>query len=273
MSEDHAAPQAAPAALAGSLAAIPLVDVLDLLSRLGSVGELQVVGRDVDRRIWLEHGALCQVAGTTPTADLFELACTDGGWFSFTPTVLVPDALARVPLPSLIVDVAAQLAEWRALVQILPFEAVVRMSQSTPSDEVQIRAEQWRLLSFVGAGRTVYEVLTTSHLPAIETLRTLGQLLDGQLLSVELPAGFAAEPPPPPLEVPIVQWEPMVAEPPPEPVPAAAEADPPPEPEPVAPTGRHEAPGPQPGIMPPPITGDPWSTPSQMAGSRRNPAD
>ena len=142
------------------------------------------------------------------------------------------------------------------------------MSQSTPTEEIQIRAEQWRILSFVGPGRTVYEVLSSSSLPAIDTLRTLGQLVDGQLLSVDLPHDHVSEPPP--AAAPDVPWEP-VAEPGPEPADAYP---PPPEPERAAAAGRHQpaSAAPQPGIMPPPITGDPWSTPSQMAGSRRNPA-
>ncbi len=268
MGEDEASLQTTPAALAGSMGAFPLVDILDLLSRLGSTGELQVVGRGVDRHLWVDRGSLCEAAGTTATGTLFELACTEAGWFSFTPSAGAPEDNVRVPLPPLIVDVAAQLAEWRALVRVLPFEAVVRMSQSTPTEEIQIRAEQWRILSFVGPGRTVYEVLSSSSLPAIDTLRTLGQLVDGQLLSVDLPHDHVSEPPP--AAAPDAPWEP-VAEPGPEPADAYP---PPPEPERAAAAGRHQpaSAAPQPGIMPPPITGDPWSTPSQMAGSRRNPA-
>ncbi len=270
MGEDQASLQTTPAALAGSMGAFPLVDVLDLLSRLGSTGELQIIGRVVERRLWVDRGDLCKGAGATATGTLFELACTEAGWFSFTPSAGVPEEHVRIPLPPLIVDVAAQLAEWRALVRVLPFEAVVRMSQSTPTEEIQIRADQWRILSFVGPGRTVYEVLSSSSLPAIDTLRMLGQLVDGQLLSVELPLDHVSEPPPP--AAPDVQWEPVAAT---EPAPEHADAyPPPPEPEPAVAAGRYEPDpaAPQPGIMPPPITGDPWSTPSQMAGSRRNPA-
>jgi hypothetical protein len=270
MSEVNGVAEPTSAALVGSLTAFPLLDVLHLLARLGSSGEFQVLGPDLDRRFWVDAGDLLDGSGDTPGARLFELACLEGGWFSFTASTGVPTDAARSALAPLIDDAASRLAEWRALVRRLPFEAVVRMSQSTPSDEVQVRAEQWRVLSFVGPGRTVLEVLSSSSLPAVDTLRTLGQLLDGQLLSVELPADHVDEgrvpvadtpPPPPPVE----------AAPAPEAVPARR------------PVGtRHpadERPGraepvaghAQTGIMPPPITGDPWSTPEQMTSGHRNP--
>jgi hypothetical protein len=256
------------AALVGSLAAFPLLDVLHLMAGLGSSGEFQVLGNDLDRRFWVDRGEFVDPSGATPRTSLFELACLEGGWFSFTAVAAVPEGDHRVALAPLIDDAASHLAEWRALVRRLPFEAVVRMSQSTPSDEVQIRADQWRVLSIVGPGRSVLEVLTASPLPSLEALRTLGQLLEGQLISVELPPGHPGEenPAPPPTvaaDPPLPKPEAMPKETGDEPVHAPR----------AQPTGvGRSAPATQPhtGIMPPPITGDPWSTPSQMAGGHRH---
>lgn len=263
MSEVQSVPQTAAAALAGSLAAFPLVDVLDLLSRLGSSGELQVVAADVDRRLWVDEGDFLEPPGATPTGVLFELACVEGGWFSFVPSTAVPDDAARVPLTSLVIDVSAQLAEWRALSRQLPFDAVVRMSQSTPADEVQIRANQWRILGLVGPGHTVLEVLSTSLQPAFDTLRALQELVDGQLVVVELAEEEAGVP-----ETPGAQWEAA-----PEPAPEASfPGTPLPGTGPVAepndgPAVKHNG-----GIMPPPITGDPWSTPTRVAAGPGQPS-
>lgn len=266
MSEVQSAPQTAAAALAGSLAAFPLVDVLDLLSRLGSSGELQVVAADVDRRLWVDQGDFLEPPGATPTGVLFELACVEGGWFSFIPSAAVPDDAARVSLATLIVDVSAQLAEWRALSRLLPFDAVVRMSQSSPSDEVQIRANQWRILGLVGPGHTVLEVLSTSLLPAFDTLRALQELVDGRLVLVELPGQPSGVPE---ASTNGTRWEPAAPEPAPvtsfpgTPLPGAEPAAEPKD----EPTDKHHV-----GIMPPPITGDPWSTPSQMAAGTGQPS-
>ena len=93
------------ATLVGSLATFPLLDVLDLLARTGRTGELQVVGADIEQRIWVDQGDLVDTDGIGSTvAGLFALGCVEEGWFYFTLTDTVPDGMSRVPLPSVIAD-------------------------------------------------------------------------------------------------------------------------------------------------------------------------
>ena len=197
--------------------------MLDLLARTGRTGELQVVGADIERRIWVDQGDLVDTDGTGSTvAGLFALGCVEEGWFYFTLTDTVPDGMSRVPLPSVIADLTPQVAEWYLLVALLPFDAVVRMSTSTPAEEVQIRADQWQLLSLVGGGREVREVVAASALHPLDTLRTLRELTDGFLVTVEpvrrtagdRPADVAADDAGPP-----GRFETPKAEPVPEPAP------------------------------------------------------
>lgn len=177
------------ASLVGSLSSFPLLDVLELLARTGRTGELQVVGQGLDRRVWVDRGDLVDTSGTgSPDTGLFEMACIEEGWFYFTLADSTPEATGRAPIPSVLEALSSQVGEWNDLVSVFPFDAMVRMSSTTPADEVQIRADQWQLLSLVGAGSEVHEVLSSSSLHPLDTLRTLRELTDGQLVAVERPA-------------------------------------------------------------------------------------
>jgi hypothetical protein len=308
MSQVQSGSEAAAAALVGSLATFSLVDILELLSRTNHSGELQIVGRGFDQRIWMDNGDLVTTGTRSPDTVLFDLACIDEGWFYFTAAESSPDGGSRAPVNAVLVGVGPQIEEWRALEARLPFDTVVKMSKSTPAAEVQIRGDQWQLLSLVGGGRSVREVVDASELHSLDTLRTLGELLAARLIEIDEPAGpgDGGRREPAPAPVAAAPPAPVAATPPPPPAPPAAEPeaarpDPaggatlppfvPPSPSSVPPapegwvatdsppngsdaahdTGEVEATGPPSGsssrtgpaastVMPPPITGDPWSS-------------
>lgn len=176
--------------LAGSLAAFPLLDVLRLLGRTRHSGQLQVVGDGVEAHLWIDGGELCDNAAVAADR-LFELACLDEAWF--TVTAAAPSAAAersgdRIPLDPLLDQVGPQVAEWQALIRALPFDAVARMAPAMSGAEVHIRADQWRVLSLVGAGRPVHEVVDVADGRPLDTLRIVYELAEQQLISVEPPA-------------------------------------------------------------------------------------
>lgn len=308
MSQVQSGSEAAAAALVGSLATFSLVDILDLLARTNHTGELQVVGRGIDQRVWMDQGDLVTSGSSSVDTVLFDLACIEEGWFYFTAGELPPEGGSRSPVTSVLAGVGPQVAEWRDLVARLPFDTVVKMSASTPAAEVQIRGDQWQLLSLVGGGRTVRQVVDASPLHPLDTLRTLGELLTARLVTVDEHGASMGSPIDPAPATPLVMTppssapeptvnEPAVAEP--EPARPEAEAEvaealagtplppfvpPSPSSVPPAPEGwvatesangspaaEDEAPeatlwstgtasaGGTP-IMPPPISGDPWSS-------------
>jgi hypothetical protein len=179
----------APAAvLAGSLAVFPLLDVLGLLARTRHAGELQVVADGVEARLWVEGGDLLDHAATAADR-LFELACLDDAWFAAS-SVLPPGRVEhaeRVALEPLIERVAPHVAEWQSLMKALPFGAVARMSPVMPGAEAQIRSDQWHILSLIGTGRPVHEVVDVSDGRPLETLRVIHELAQKELIVVELP--------------------------------------------------------------------------------------
>ncbi len=186
MSQVQSGSEAAAAALVGSFATFSLIDVLDLLARTGHTGELQVVGRGVDHRLWVDAGDLLETETETATSSLFDLACIEEGWFYFTASTAKPDGRTRIAVAQVLEELGPQVGEWRELVRVLPPDAMVKMSSSTPSDEVQIRADQWQVLSLVGnPGKSVREVIVDAPLHPLDTLRTLQELANNHLISVE----------------------------------------------------------------------------------------
>src|SRR5579859_1689182 len=113
MSQIQDGSEATAAALVGSLATFSLFDVLEMLARTGRTGELQVVGRAVDQRVWVDRGDLLDPSGEgTRSSALFELACIEEGWFYFTVAPTAPEGQARVPVASVLADLGPQVVEW-----------------------------------------------------------------------------------------------------------------------------------------------------------------
>lgn len=186
----------APAVLAGSLGSFPILDVLALLATTRHVGEVKVVREGADDHFWVDAGDLIDTNGGA-TSRLFDLARADDAWFTVTATDGVPKAGARMALATVIEHLTPRLAEWQALRTIVPLDATARMAPSTSRPEVHVKADQWRVLSRLGGGRRVGDVVDESETTPVETLRTLRELTEAGLVDI-----VAAPSPPHRLEEP-----------------------------------------------------------------------
>ena len=157
-----------------------LADVLSMLASTAQTGELQVVSETVDGRVWLDHGELSNAqVGTASTIGqaVFDLACVTEGWFYFTSGAASsngepPRAGRCRPDRS-----RPQVDEWRELQKAVPLEAVVTLCPDPPGQDVQIRSDQWRVLTTIGnSGHTVKSVLDMIGGDQIVGLRTLRDL-------------------------------------------------------------------------------------------------
>src|ERR1700722_6407106 len=187
------------ASLVGALAVFPLNDVLGLLAETGQRGELQVVGPSVDGHLWVDGkdfvGATLAGANTLTQA-VFEMMLLDQGWFYFTSDQAPPAGQTqRQSVSSVITEVVPQGQEWRDLLTRVPLDAEVRMARTTPGPEVQIRADQWRVLTAVGtAGRSVGSIVDELEDDSVVTVRLLRELVDSGLIVVAKAAEIAAPP-------------------------------------------------------------------------------
>src|SRR5580658_5670818 len=177
------------ASLVGALAVFPLNDVLGLLSETGQRGELQVVGPSVDGHLWIDGkdfvGATLDGAKTLTQA-VFEMMLLDQGWFYFTSDQAPPAGQTqRQSVSSVTSEVVPQVQEWRDLLSRVPLDAEVRMAPTTPGPEVQIRADQWHVLTTVGTGgRTVSSVVEQLEDDNVVIVRLIRELADAGLIAI-----------------------------------------------------------------------------------------
>lgn len=181
------------ASLVGSISAFHVAEVLTLLARTSQSGELQVVGNafdgsGIDGRLWLETGELAGSSvknAQTMTQAVFELALLDQGWFYFTEGRKSPFPAEKQKVDSALEVVGPQVKEWHDLLQRVPLDAVIRLSPTPPGSEVQIRGEQWQILTTLGsADMSVHDVVAALEHDHVVTLRLLRDLVEAGLVIV-----------------------------------------------------------------------------------------
>ena len=180
MNQYESSEEAPAASLVGSLASFALSDILSMLATTKQSGELQVVSEATDGRVWLADGELSNAqVGTATTIGqaVFELACLSEGWFYFTVGVVSSSGQPTVPVVAVLNEVRPQVDEWREIRRDVPLEAVVTLASDPPGQDVQIRSDQWRVLTAVGTSgysvRTVLEEIGGDQIVGLRTLRDL----------------------------------------------------------------------------------------------------
>lgn len=193
--------------LQGSLETFALPDVLVLLSSTKKDGELRVVGGRVDGRLWLEKGQMvhANVGGRqTPFVDaIFELLRLDGGTFNFEGDSPAPHRAEPHPIDLVLADAQVRLSEWNDIARVVPhLDAVVDMAAEAPGDEVTITRDHWNLLRKVAGGRSVHELMDALGRTEFDTCRTVKDLVEAKLASIDVHASPRAKAAPAPVSKP-----------------------------------------------------------------------
>jgi hypothetical protein len=184
----------APAAsLVGSLSVFGLADVLSMLASTSQTGELQVVTDSAGGRLWLDGGRLSNAqvgSATTIGQSVFELACLEEGWFYFTVGAASFGGQPSVSVEAVLGEVRPQVDEWKEIRAVVPVDALVSLSPTPPGHDVQIRSDQWQILTIVGtSGRSVNDVLDAIGGDLMAGLRTLRDLSAAGLLELTPASG------------------------------------------------------------------------------------
>ncbi|MHB1503895.1 MAG: DUF4388 domain-containing protein [Acidimicrobiales bacterium] len=278
MTELTSSGEAPPASLVGSLQVFALPDILRFLASCSKTGELQLVANGVEGRLWLDGGDL--VAATIgsiedPERAVLELSMLAAGWFYFTEGISAGRLETRLKVAEVLDAMTSTIDEWNELRARVPLDGSISLSALPPGPEVQIRAEQWQVLTAVGAhaGRSVRELVSLLGTDDITTLRLLRELLDAGVVELTGPYsqrgsgafGPLGDTPWPEMEPEVTQagTTELIEDPMAETfggatAPAAAGS---------APYSGNGAPDglaslAEVAVMPPPITEDPWSPPT-----------
>lgn len=284
MNQHESSEEAAAASLVGSLAVFSLSDILSMLASTKQTGELQVVSESTDGKVWLVDGELSNAhvgAAATIGQAVFELACVGEGWFYFTIGVVSSSGQPAVPVLAVLNEVRPQVDEWREIRHDVPLEAVVTLAPEPPGQDVQIRSDQWRVLTTVGtSGHSVRYVLDQIGGDPIVGLRILRDLHTAGLVELDRgPVSASAERggPSPALTVPPGRGAELTSLPDPPDLIRTGVDDlgrlnvplPPPE------VDSHTGDGYPEGlaevaVMPPPIADDPWAPTAEASPASDN---
>ena len=271
--------------LQGTLETIPLPDVLALLAATRKSGELRVAGSRGNGRVWMRDGSVVGAdvpRAATPVDAVFELLRLTAGTFSFEADTPAPDPGAPLAVEGLVAEATKRLGEWRAIEAVVPSTAcLVALSPELAAESVTVSRTQWKELVAVATGRDVTGVMQRLGIGEFDACRTVKELVDAGLVTIEAAPAPAA--PAPEARAPEVRPSGAAQGPPgpgsdtgsgssgrrpaSSPAPAQAPASvatPPPAPRPTAPPEAAAAPRPAPPARrPTPAPVDPRRTPAQ----------
>ena len=282
MNQYESSEEAQAASLVGSLEHFSLSDILSMLASTKQTGELQVVSEAVDGKVWLADGELSNAhvgAATTIGQAVFELACVSEGWFYFTVGVVSSSGQPTVPVLAVLNEVRPQVDEWKEIRRDVPLGAVVTLAPEPPGQDVQIRSDQWRLLTTVGtSGLSVKAVLDQLGGDQVSGLRTLRDLLAAGLIEFDAAStghrgsdlGFTLPSPPDgDAEISSLPSPPDLDHTDPDDSERLASSPPPPDTATTVADGGRDGLA-QVAIMPPPIADDPWTPSAERSSADDN---
>ena len=189
--------------LQGSLETFALPDVLVLLASTKKDGELRVVGGKVDGQIWVEKGQIVHSDVNSREASsvdaLFELLRLENGTFSFEGDSAPPARHEPETIDVVLADAQVRLGEWKEIAKVVPhLDVLVDMAEKAPSPEVVISATQWGLLRAVAGGSTVAGLMAARDLNEFDACKSVKELFEANLISMDLTAKPKAKPEPAP---------------------------------------------------------------------------
>ena len=188
--------------LQGTLETFALPDVLVLLSSTKKDGELRVSGGRTDGKVWLEKGQIVHAkvggAEAQPVDAIFELLRLQEGTFNFENDSPAPAKAEPQAIDGVLADAQIRLGEWNEIARVVPhLDAVVDMAADAPSDEVVVSRDQWSMLRRVAGGRSVNDLMVALGLSEFDTCKTVKELVDSKLASIDVDAKPKAKPAPP----------------------------------------------------------------------------
>ncbi len=186
--------------LQGSLDNFALDEVLGLLSSTAKTGRLSLKGDRGDGSLMLNEGQLVDATasftsnGSGPEDVVFELLRYVEGHFTFDVCEVAGADEARNIL-EVLSGAEGRLADWRVIEAVVPsLDHTVVPVTALPAEEITINRGEWATLRIIAAGCPASTVCEELGLGEVEGSRLIKGLADRQLVTVEMPAGTAADP-------------------------------------------------------------------------------
>ncbi len=161
-----------------------LFDILKPLLVGKKTGILSVKGKE-NGEIYLESGNIVHAnTGLSSGEEAFSLLM---GWRSgkctFEAEVLPPEKTIPISTEQLLLNWSYRKQEWEKIRKIIPSaNTIFRLSSQTSSEDMNIKADQWKILALTNGMRTVTEIADALKWDDFKTSRVICQMVQSGLL-------------------------------------------------------------------------------------------
>lgn len=176
-----------PEALRGTLAQLPLLDILNLLGNGEKSGCLSLKNGNNVGEIYFQEGEIVHAAVGVDQGEeaFYTLATWEDGDFSFEPETAAPEQTMTNPLEEILSSAKNKVAEWKEIRQVIPDDSLVfRFSPTGESDEVSLRSKEWQVLAQIDGSRSGLEIAEIVGLEKRAALQILARLVRDGLVQV-----------------------------------------------------------------------------------------
>ena len=165
--------------LTGSLAQLPLVDLLKMLAAGGQTGRLELTSGLDQGEIYLVKGEVVHADCDMQVGDaaFARLVTWPNGQFRFEGQVPAPGKTIEKPLDRLLADAARAASEREAIRRVFPnMDVVPRLARKAPAATIAIEAADWEVLASIDGAASAGELARGRGVDEVEFARLLYRL-------------------------------------------------------------------------------------------------
>lgn len=184
-----------PEGLTGSLAQLPLGDLLKMLGAGGQTGRLELTSGLDAGDIFLAGGAVVHAESGPEWGEqaLFRLFTWPNGQFRFEPGAPAPEVTIQRPLDLLLAELARAASEREAMRRVVPsMDTLPRLARKAPAPSVTIEAVDWEVLALINGEATAGAIAAELGLDDFEAIRRLYRLRMSGLIELTAPQAAPA---------------------------------------------------------------------------------
>jgi hypothetical protein len=183
-------------ALEGDLSEFPLTDIIQLVDLSKKTGAVQIHGQRGDERMegWLyfQDGKIigAKLAKLPPLEAAYTFFTFSSGPFRFDDMITLDQPTITVSNEVIIMEGIMRQDAWATIQQGVPSLSLVPRlipNPTTGTTEINLEAEEWRVLTMINGRNTVDQIAQRSGLGEFRTCEIIAQLLANGLIEMREP--------------------------------------------------------------------------------------
>ncbi len=188
-------------ALQGNLEDFEITDVFQLIQLGQKDGGLRIHSDDDAGVVYFKSGMVihAQTNSLKGQTAIDAILSWGKGRFVFNPNEEAHENTVDLPIQQVILDAARRIDELAKIQKLIPsFNTIVKIVEvpKLGVEKINLRPEEWKVLSFVDGSRVVKEIAANAALTEFETARILYGLISSGLVAI-VPQPKAKSPPMP----------------------------------------------------------------------------